>query len=78
MEGASDALMDVMSDIVDRAQQLAKDKIARLPIAGNQQTGPPDYNQPTHSDQQHKVRRIKPAKEQEDTTIRGLGYERHS
>ena len=40
MEGASDALMDIMSDIVRRAKQLAKDKITKLPIVG-QQTGPP-------------------------------------
>ena len=45
MEGASDALMDVMSDIVRRAEQLAKDKIAKLPIAG-QQTGPPTITNP--------------------------------
>ena len=45
MEGASDALMDVMSDIVRRAKQLAKDKIAKLPIAG-QQTGPPTITNP--------------------------------
>ena len=46
MAGASDALMDVMSKIIERAQQLAKDKIARLPIAGNQQTGPPTITNP--------------------------------
>ena len=46
MAGASDALMDVMSDIVNRAQQLAKDKIVRLPIVGNQQTGPPTITNP--------------------------------
>ena len=45
MEGASDALMDVMSDIVRRAEQLAKDKIRKLPIAG-QQTGPPTITNP--------------------------------
>ena len=45
MEGASDALMDVMSDIVTRAKQLAKDKIVKLPIAG-QQTGPPTITIP--------------------------------
>ena len=45
MEGASDALMDIMSDIVRRAKQLAKDKIAKLPIAG-QQTGPPTITNP--------------------------------
>ena len=45
MEGASDALMDVMSDIVRRAEQLAKDKITKLPITG-QQTGPPTITNP--------------------------------
>ena len=45
MEGASDALMDIMSDIIRRAEQLAKDKIAKLPIAG-QQTGPPTITNP--------------------------------
>ena len=45
MEGASDMLMDVMSNIVRRAEQLAKDKIAKLPIAG-QQTGPPTITNP--------------------------------
>ena len=39
MEGDSDALMDAMSDIVTQAEQLAKDKISKLPITG-QQTGP--------------------------------------
>ena len=38
MEGASDALMAVMSDIVDKAQELAKSKISQLPIAQNQPT----------------------------------------
>ena len=46
MAGALDTLMDVMPDIVERAQQLAKDKIAQLPIAGNQQTGPPTITNP--------------------------------
>ena len=41
MEGVSDALMAVMTDIVDKVQELAKSKIARLPIAQNQLTGPP-------------------------------------
>ena len=45
MEGASDALMDIMSDIVRRADQLAKDKIAKVPIAG-QQMGPPTITNP--------------------------------
>ena len=45
MEGALDMLMDVMSDIVRRAEQLAKDKIVKLPIAG-QQTGPPTITNP--------------------------------
>ena len=45
MEGASDALMDAMSDIVRRAEQLAKDKIAKLPITG-QQMGPPTITNP--------------------------------
>ena len=45
MEGASDALMDIMSDIVRRAEQLAKDKIVKLPIVG-QQTGPPTITNP--------------------------------
>ena len=31
MEGASDALMAVMTDIVDKAQELAKSKISQLP-----------------------------------------------
>ena len=38
--------MDVMSEIVERAQQLAKDKIARLPITGNQEMGPPTMMNP--------------------------------
>ena len=38
-------LMDFMSDIVRRAEQLAKDKIAKLLIAG-QQTGPPTITNP--------------------------------
>ena len=46
MEGASDALMAVMSDIVDKAQQLVKNKISKLPIAANQQTGPPTITNP--------------------------------
>ena len=45
MEGASDVLMDVMSNIVRRAEQLAKDKIAKLLIVG-QQTGPPTITNP--------------------------------
>ena len=45
MEGASDALMDVMSDIVRRAVQLANDKIAKLPIVGKQM-GPPTITNP--------------------------------
>ena len=45
MEGASDVLMDFMSDIVRRAEQLAKDKIAKLLIAG-QQRGPPTITNP--------------------------------
>ena len=40
MEGASDALMAVMTDIVDKAQELAKSKILWLPIAQNQPMGP--------------------------------------
>ena len=46
MEGASDTLMTVMSDIVDRAQKLAKNKISKLPMAANQQTGPPTITNP--------------------------------
>ena len=46
MEGASDALMAVMSDIVDKAQELAKSKIAKLPIAQSQPTGPPMITNP--------------------------------
>ena len=45
IEGASDTLMDAMSDIVRRAKQLAKDKIATLPITG-QQAGPPTITNP--------------------------------
>ena len=41
MVGASDLLLDVMSNIVDKAQQLAKNKIVKLPIAVNQPVGPP-------------------------------------
>ena len=41
MVGASDPLLDMMSDIVDKAQQLAKNKISKLPIAANQPQGPP-------------------------------------
>ena len=40
MVGALDPLLDVMSDIVDKAQQLAKNKISKLPIAANQPPGP--------------------------------------
>ena len=46
MEGASDALMAVVSDIVDRAQQLVKNKISQLPIAQSQQMGPPTITNP--------------------------------
>ena len=46
MEGASDALMAVMLDIVDKAQELAKSKISQLPIAQNQSTGPPTITNP--------------------------------
>ena len=46
MEGASDTLMAVMSDIVDKAQQLAKNKISKLPITANQQMGPPTITNP--------------------------------
>ena len=41
MLGASDPLRAVMSDIVDKAQQLAKNKIATLLTVANQLTGPP-------------------------------------
>ena len=41
MAGASDQLRAVMNDIIDKAQQLAKNKIATLPIAANQPVGPP-------------------------------------
>ena len=46
MSGASDPLHDVMSDIIDKAQQLAKDKIVKLLIAANQPTGPPMITNP--------------------------------
>ena len=46
MEGVSDALMAAMTDIVDKAQELAKSKIAVLPIAQNQPTGPPTITNP--------------------------------
>ena len=46
MEGVSDALLAVMSDIVDRAQQLVKNKISQLPIAQSQQMGPPTIKNP--------------------------------
>ena len=46
MEGALDALMVVMTDIVDKAQELAKSKISQLPIAQNQPTGPPTITNP--------------------------------
>ena len=46
MEGASDALMAVKMDIVDKAQELAKSKISKLPIAQNQLTGPPTITNP--------------------------------
>ena len=39
-------MMDVMSDIVDKVQQLAKNKISKLPIAENQPTGPPTITNP--------------------------------
>ena len=45
MEGASDALMAVMSDIVDKAQELVKSKISKLPIA-QRPTGPPTITNP--------------------------------
>ena len=38
-------LMDAMSNIVRRAEQLAKDKIAKVLMAG-QQTGPPTITNP--------------------------------
>ena len=41
MEGASDQLCTVMSDIIDKAQQLAKNKITTLSIGANQPVGPP-------------------------------------
>ena len=46
MEGASDTLMAVMSDIIDKAQELAKSKILKLPIAAYQQMGPPTITNP--------------------------------
>ena len=46
MAGASDLLLDMMSDIVDKAQQLAKNKIAKLQIAQNQPVGPPTITKP--------------------------------
>ena len=42
MAGSLDQLCDIMVDIVDKAQQLAKNKIAKiLPVLINQQTGQP-------------------------------------
>ena len=41
MKGASDQLREIMGDIVDKAQQLVKTKIATLPMAANQGTGIP-------------------------------------
>ena len=41
MARSSDKLHDVMSDIVDKVQQLVKDKIARIPMTVNQPTGQP-------------------------------------
>ena len=38
--------MAVMSDIVDKVQELAKNKMSKLPIAANQQTGPPTITNP--------------------------------
>ena len=46
MAGVSDPLCDIMSDIVDKTQQLAKDKIARMPITANQPMGPPMASTP--------------------------------
>ena len=39
-------MMAVMSDIVDKAQELAKSKIAKLPITQSQPTGPPTITNP--------------------------------
>ena len=56
-------LMDVMSDIVRRAEQLAKDKIAKLPIVG-QQTGPPTIkNQPVATAEQSSTATYKTGRE---------------
>ena len=46
MEGASDTLMADKMDIVDKAQELAKSKISKLPIVQNQLTGPPTITNP--------------------------------
>ena len=56
MEGASDVLMAVMTDIVDKAQELAKSKISQLPIAQNQPTGSTDYHQPASRTSRTKFR----------------------
>ena len=40
-EGSSDAMMAVMTEIVDKAQELVKNQISKLPIAQSQPTGPP-------------------------------------
>ena len=46
MEGTSEELMAEMLDIIDRAQQLAKNKILQLPIAQSQLMGPPTITNP--------------------------------
>ena len=43
---SSDALMAVMSDIVDKVQELMKNKSSKLSIAANQQTGLPTITNP--------------------------------
>ena len=74
MEGASDALMDIISDIVRRAEQLAKDKIVELPIVG-QQMGPPTItNPPVVTAGQSSTATYKMGRDQkEEAAVRRLG-----
>ena len=69
--GASDPLLDVMSDIVNKAQQLAKNKISKLPIAANQPPGPPTITHlpvvPQSATDDKPVRRRTPAAIQQYT-----------
>ena len=64
MEGASEALMTVMSDIIDKAQELAKSKISQLPIVQSQPTGPPTITNPPVGPAAQSSAEGKPARKQ--------------